>query len=182
MSFDRAAAYEDMVAQLTAERDKWKAAVSGLVETKSLLIDERQPDANYRQMCVQLTAERDTLQADYDKLFVVKHNLDVDNERLRAELRRLGDEFQGGLLDKLETIDLLRVDNERLRAELAEMKRIDNARIAELAEAVRERIQLRALREAAAACVVRGSEPHLYYPPSPTAIGALRAVLAKVAP
>jgi uncharacterized protein YdiU (UPF0061 family) len=127
MSFDRAAAYEDMVAQLTAER---------------------QPDANYRQMCVQLTAERDTLQADYDKLFVVKHNLDVDNARLLAELAdaksdaRYADKWANRYKDRL--------------------------------------TELRALREAAQACVVRGSEPHLYYPPSPAAIGALRAVLKRL--
>jgi hypothetical protein len=39
------------IEQLTAERDAWKAAVSGLVETKSLLIG----DVN------RLTAERDAL-------------------------------------------------------------------------------------------------------------------------
>jgi hypothetical protein len=67
-SEDGACYFSADIAALTAERDKWKAAVSGLVETKSSLIDERQPDANYRQMCVKLTVERDALREEAQAL------------------------------------------------------------------------------------------------------------------
>ena len=102
----------------------------------------------------------------------------ADNGRLRAELgleRRFNETMAEGQLK-------LDADNERLKAELAHAKS-DACYADKWANRYKDRLtELRELCEAAEACVVRGSEPHLYYPPSPTAIGALRAVLAKVAP
>lgn len=71
--------------QLTTERDYHKAMA-----------------IEYRADLNKALAERDVLQADYDKLFVVKHNLEVDNERLRAELAELNKVYHVGIGDRMQ--------------------------------------------------------------------------------
>jgi len=112
---------EEAYERLRAERDALRAELAEMKRIDNARIAEL--DGHLRNSS-RLMDERDQLKdrlsivAKTDNVRGLVERLQAEVERLRAELRRLGDEFQSGLLDKLETIDLLRVDNERLKAEL----------------------------------------------------------------
>jgi len=188
---------EEAYERLRAERDALRSAVEADVIVRTM----HHPDGRVEtylasDQAAQLRSLREAVEDVSERMKGDTYDLRYVINRLDAELAKVAEchaadnrpdvcfarGFRQGRDEAQEAHKAQLADIDRLKAELAHAN--SDARYADKwANRYKDRlIELRELCEAAEACVVRGSEPHLYYPPSPTAIGALRAVLAKVAP